>query len=252
MMGTTKRRAACVLGLMLVAAAAPWLMRPTQGPSVAAGPRLDVLVPVAFRDWRVDPDESRVPLDPETQAVIDRIYDQVLARTYVDSSGRYVMLSMVYVRHSDKYTVHRPEICYPGHGFALTREPEPARLRTTPGPVEATRLVARRAWRNEPITYWLVVGGEQTRFGMPLRLLQLRNGFSGAVPDGLLVRISTIGDDEAAQFAVQERFASDLISSLPARDRRYLVGEGAGAAPSSGSSRGAVLPAGAAPPTHLL
>ncbi len=54
---------------------------------------LEIMIPVRFGDWRVD--ESIIPLqvDAETQAMLNKIYNQTLSRTYVNSLGQRVMLS---------------------------------------------------------------------------------------------------------------------------------------------------------------
>jgi EpsI family protein len=218
-------RSLAVLAVMLLSAAMAVWFKPTHlAADMAPKLKLDAIVPKEFAGWTVDPDQFPIPLDPETRATIDRIYDQVLERSYIDARGRIVMLSVVYVTHSEKYTAHRPEVCYPAHGFTVERDSEAVRLKTPAGIIDATRLVARRGSRNEPITYWMILGGEQTRFGMPLRRLQVLSGFSGAIPDGLLVRISTIGADANSEFATQEQFASDLIASVEPDDRQYLLG----------------------------
>lgn len=57
---------------------------------------LEIIIPVKFGDWEID--KSIVPLqvDAETQAKLDKIYNQTLSRTYVNSLGDRVMLSVAY------------------------------------------------------------------------------------------------------------------------------------------------------------
>ncbi len=87
-----------VIGLFMLAAAGMALgLKPTE--KVAdAGPKVDLetLIPKAFGDWKID--ETIVPLlvDPETQAKLDKIYNQTLTRTYVNSQGARIMLSIAY------------------------------------------------------------------------------------------------------------------------------------------------------------
>lgn len=224
-------RAWAVLAVLLVAAAAgAWLKPAHFAADTAARIHLERIVPEAFAGWSIDPDEVPIPLPPDLKAAVDRTYDQVLERTYVDGRGRRVMLSVDYARHSERYNLHRPEVCYPAQGFALVQDPEPVRLTTPGGLIDGTRLVARRAERNEPITYWAVVGAEQTHFGLRERLLEMRFGFGGIVPDGLLVRVSTIGPTAAREFALHEAFIDDLVAALRPADRAILLGAAAGVA----------------------
>jgi EpsI family protein len=225
-MRSTLVRPLAVLAVMLASTAMTVWLRPThRSADTVSKLNLDAIVPKAFAGWTIDPDEFPVPLPPELQAVVDRTYEQVLERTYMDARGRRVMLSMAYTSHSDKsIQIHQPEVCYPAQGFTVEYDSEPVRLQTQAGVVAATRLVARRGTRNEPITYWVIVGGEQTRFGMHMRWLQVRNGLSGAVPDGLLIRVSTVGADASAAFDLQAHFVSDLIANVTSGNRAYLLG----------------------------
>lgn len=227
-MAAARTRAALVLALMLAAAGAGAWLKPARLAADAAGRiQLERIIPSSFAGWRIDPDEVPIPLPPDLRAALDRTYDQVLERTYVDRQGHRVMLSVDYARHSERYNLHRPEVCYPAQGFEVEQEPVPVRLATRGGIIDGTRLVARRAERHEPITYWAVVGAEQTHFGLRERLLEMRYGFGGIVPDGLLVRVSTIGAVPAGEFAVQEAFIDDLVAALGPTDRAVLLGASA-------------------------
>ena len=55
---------------------------------------LEILIPSRFGDWKID--ESIIPLqvDAETQAKLNEIYNQTLSRTYVNSLGERIMLSV--------------------------------------------------------------------------------------------------------------------------------------------------------------
>ncbi len=228
LMAAARTRAALVLALMLAAAGAGAWLKPARLAADAAGRiQLERIIPSSFAGWRIDPDEVPIPLPPDLRAALDRTYDQVLERTYVDRQGHRVMLSVDYARHSERYNLHRPEVCYPAQGFEVEQEPVPVRLATRGGIIDGTRLVARRAERHEPITYWAVVGAEQTHFGLRERLLEMRYGFGGIVPDGLLVRVSTIGAVPAGEFAVQEAFIDDLVAALGPTDRAVLLGASA-------------------------
>ena len=60
---------------------------------------------------------------------------------------------------SDSLQLHHPEVCYTAQGFRVSRT-SPLRLEYSPSepPLKATRLVAQREERIEPITYWMRIG----------------------------------------------------------------------------------------------
>ena len=57
---------------------------------------LETMIPQQFGDWKVD--ETIVPLQvsPDLQAALDKVYNQTLTRTYVNSRDERIMLSIAY------------------------------------------------------------------------------------------------------------------------------------------------------------
>lgn len=219
-------RRAFVAGTMLLATAALGnAARPTRR-LADLGPRLDLeqVIPRRFAAWQVD---ARIPVllpAADVQAKLDLIYNQVLARTFVDDQGRQVMLSIAYGGDQSRGTrAHRPEVCYPAQGFELLAEQ--GGLLPLPGQtIPVRRLVTRLSSRNEPVTYWMVIGEQVVTTGTEQRLAELRYGLRGLVPDGLLVRISTIDRDAGRAYAVQADFAADLTSAIDLSWRPRFVG----------------------------
>ena len=169
-----------------------------------------------------------VPLtpDPEQQGMLEKIYDQTLSRTYINPQGQRVMLSIAYGGEQSKsLQIHLPEVCYVAQGFAMMKEGEGV-LPTRFGEVPVKRLVARLQERNEPITYWITIGNQATRAGVQQKLRRLAYGLSGEIPDGMLVRVSTLGANESAAYRVQDRFVADMLAVMAPRDRARLLGAG--------------------------
>jgi EpsI family protein len=190
---------------------------------------LERLVPARFGTWRID--DSVLPLrpDPGQKAQLDALYDQTLARTYVNDAGQRVMLSIAYGGDQSKQLqLHLPEVCYVAQGFAMLQE-HGGRLATRFGTVPVKRLVARQNARNEPITYWVTIGDRAVMSGVDQKLQRLAYGLRGRIPDGMLVRVSTIDLDAGAAWDVQDRFVNQLLDALPARDRVRLLGAAAAA-----------------------
>ena len=195
-------------------------------PAPAAGPALDLdrLVPVSFADWRVDPELAQVAPAPEVQASLDRIYRQVVSRTYVNGAGERMMLTVAYGGdQSDALKAHRQEACYAAQGFriqGLSHGTLDAAGRSIP----VTRMLAVRGARSEPVTYWFTMG-DRVVMGRAERLaVQLRSGLAGTIPDGMLVRVSSLSRDATAAYAAQQGFVSALLAAMPADGVARLVG----------------------------
>ena len=186
---------------------------------------LATMVPKAFAGWAEDTSIVPIQPPPEMQAVIDETYNQTLVRTYRNASGRRIMLSIAYggAQHEGMNT-HRPEICYPAQGFKIVRESEDGLIQTQLKPLPVRRLVALQGARNEPITYWLVVGDELTWFGIGHKLTTLKYGLTGRIPDGMLVRVSSIDGNVDEAFKGQELFVSEMIAALAPEHQARLLG----------------------------
>ena len=189
---------------------------------------LEQMIPSRFGEWVIDP--SVVPLapDPEQQGMLEKIYDQTLSRTYINPAGQRVMLSIAYGGDQSKsLQLHLPEVCYVAQGFQMVKENDGA-LPTRFGELPVKRLVARLHERNEPITYWITIGEHATKVGVQAKLRKLAYGLTGEVPDGMLVRISTIQGNDALAYQVQDRFVAEMLAVMAPRDRTRLLGAGLG------------------------
>jgi len=185
---------------------------------------LEQLIPQRFGGWSVD--RSVVPLTPDAgqQEMIAALYDQTLARTYINDAGQRVMLSIAYGGdQSRQLQLHLPEVCYVAQGFQVVGE-APGALATRFGELPVKRLVARQNARNEPITYWITIGDKAVMSGLGQKYQRFVYGLSGRIPDGMLVRVSTIGPDVAQAYRVQGRFVNQMLDALSPRDRTRLLG----------------------------
>ena len=190
--------------------------------------KLADVVPQAFGDWSIDHSIVPVPPSPELQQTIDETYDETLALTFRNRAGQRVMLSLAYGRNQHKgMNTHRPEVCYPAQGFKVVQGATLGTVQAMGQREAVTRLVAAAGNRNEPITYWLLVGDQITHFGYDQRAVAIRYGLRGIIPDGVLVRVSSIERDDAAAFDLQARFIQDMLAAVtPARRPRLLGAAG--------------------------
>ena len=91
--------------------------------------------------------------------------------------------------------------------------------------IPVTRMVAVRADRIEPVTYWFTMG-DRVVLGRAERLeTQLASGLRGRVLDGMLVRVSSLSPDARQAFASQQSFATALFSAMPPATAARFVGE---------------------------
>lgn len=214
----------CVLMIsaMLLALA----LKPTQRMADQLPPlSLSQAIPEKFADWDLDKNIIPVSQSADVQAKLDELYSQTLARTYTNSKGQRVMLSIAYGadQSGDGNQVHRPEFCYTAQGFHLISNII-GDLSTQYGTLPVRRLLAVQGNRNEPITYWVTVGDKATLPGINRKLNQLAYGLTGTVPDGMLVRVSSIDSDSANAYKLQEAFIRDLLQVMPAQDRARVAG----------------------------
>ncbi|NDP47078.1 MAG: EpsI family protein [Sulfuriferula multivorans] len=187
---------------------------------------LETLIPAQFGDWKVDETIATLLVSPELQKVIEETYSQTLTRTYVNGEGKRIMLSIAYGgSHGEGMQTHRPEVCYPAQGFQVVKNTQPAMLSTQYGELPIKRLVAAQGPRNEPITYWVVVGDQQTQFGWRMKLAQMRYTLTGVVPDGMLVRVSSIDRDEKDAYENQADFIQAMFASMRDSERERITGK---------------------------
>lgn len=224
-MKSLRAKAAIVLAAMLLALAGAHAWRPTQRladtrPKV----NLETLFPRSFGDWTVDAHMPVQLISPDTQAVLDKIYNQTLSRTYVNRQGERIMLSVAYGGdQSDATRAHRPEVCYPAQGFQILSGRDGA-IDLGGQKLRVRHLLSRLGGRVEPISYWIMVGNRVTLSGTEQKLAQLSYSTRGVVPDGMLVRVSSISGDEAMAYEMHQRFVAQLSLALTGGLRSQVFG----------------------------
>jgi EpsI family protein len=189
---------------------------------------LEQAVPRSFGAWRMAEHQGQGVVNPQTQALLDQLYSQTLSRIYVDEKGYAVMLSVAYGDDQrGGLRAHMPDVCYPAQGFLLL-DRSSAEIGTAQGMLPVRRLLTRQGSRQEPLTYWFNFGATALRTDSPLerRLIEIRLGLTGQVPDGILMRVSSIDADVPRAYAQQERFVRDMVEALPPTVRGRMAGVG--------------------------
>lgn len=219
------RTAIVLFALMLIASISTYALKPTQFlAQIQPLGKLANLVPMQFGDWRGIEVDSLVVPDPQMLATLNTIYSETLSRTYTDSKGRRIMLSIAYGDDQrDGMDVHYPEVCYPAQGFRAKEESR-ADIVTPHGIIHVKRLEMVMDARNEPITYWTMVGEYQTGKGIAKKINEMRYSFSGIIPDGMLVRVSSISSDPEQAYRDHEDFIQAMLGALSPQARKRLAG----------------------------
>jgi EpsI family protein len=224
---TSRGRAGLVALLMLVTAMFSVFAVPDE--SLADARRkidLEASVPRHFGAWRVDPTVIPLPPSPDQDALMSRIYEQVLSRTYVNGRGERVMLSMTYgSRQTQQLRAHRQEVCYRAQGFNVSGV-QRSSSRVLGAEVPLTRMVAQLGPRVEPVTYWFTMGDRVVLTYLDREAAQFKYLLSGYVPDGFLVRLSSLNRNADQAFSQHLAFAEELLREVDPELRARLIGSG--------------------------
>jgi len=221
------RRDLLIGGASLAAAGAAYARMPRHPLMLIGQDELDKIIPLKVDNWTYETASGLVLPPPDQLARL--LYDQQVARSYTSPDDLPVMLLLAYgSSQSGMLQIHRPEICYPASGFHLTE------TQVTSIPLAANHAIASRSFtassdtRVEQVLYWTRIGELVPTSWVGQRLAVVRSNLQGQIPDGLLVRLSTVSDDAAHAQATLKKFARAMIEAMPAARQRMLIGPTAG------------------------
>jgi EpsI family protein len=212
-----------LMGAALTATAAFAFVRE---PRVTMAPlktgELEGMIPPRIGQWSFETKSGLVlpPDDPLSKS----LYSDVLTRVYVSEDRPPVMLLIAYSNtQNGMLQVHRPEVCYPAGGYSLSKT-QTKLLDISPGiHIPARFFSAESAWRTEQVMYWTRIGDESPTSWVDQRTAVVRANLKRIIPDGILVRISTVLPDYANAEPVLAEFASTMVRQLPSSGRKLLV-----------------------------
>lgn len=185
---------------------------------------IEQIFPKAFGGWHVDTNVPVSIVSPDMEAMLKSLYAQTISRTYIGPTGERIMLSVAYGGdQSDATRAHRPDVCYPAQGFDILSNVD-ARIDVGQAELPVRHMLAKQGQRIEPVTFWFVVGEYTAVSGQQQKIAQLRYGVRGVIPDGMLVRVSSINPDAVAAYQDQARFIADLRASLPQPSKLRVFG----------------------------
>ena len=207
-----------LLGLVFgsAAAVAAWRL-PRKRLDYLGQQKLDDLVPKTIGRWKFVA-ASGLVVPPEDQ-LSRTLYSQLLTRVYSDGENPPVMLLIAQsAGQTGILQVHRPETCYPASGYQISAVTEHD-IEVGPSALTTNSLSATNEGMTENIIYWTRVGDRIPTTWKQQKLDTAEANLRGIIPDAVLVRISTVNNDEAAGRATLDAFTKMLIASVP-RSRR--------------------------------
>jgi EpsI family protein len=185
---------------------------------------LETLIPKHFGQWNLDDTVVPIKVSPDVQAELNVLYNQTLARTYTNSTGERVMLSIAYGDDQDRtMQVHRPEVCYAAQGFIINNMTK-STIDANGTKLPVMKMVATQGQRIEPIIYWVMIGNAVVRGNLEQGFARLKYGLGGKIPYGILIRVSTISANELQSYSTEEQFVHDMLISIPETHRKILTG----------------------------
>ena len=188
------------------------------------GFQLEALVPAQFGGWHVDTRVVPIAPTPDEQQNLDKLYGQIVSRAYVNERGERMMLVVAYGGdQSDSLKAHRQEVCYAAQGFTV-RDLHSDVLKVQGSSVPLVRMHAQKDSRSEPVSYWFTMGDHVVIGRLDRLMAQIGYGLAGKIPDGLLVRVSSLSRDVPASYAAQDDFIRALLSTLAPTERQRLAG----------------------------
>jgi EpsI family protein len=224
--GSTRRQI-ILGGAALATAGVAWARTPRISTAMIDPKKIEAIVPLKVGGWSYETKSGLVLPPPDQLAA--QLYDQVVTRVYGSDTDLPVMLLIAYGSSQDgMLQVHRPEVCYPASGYTLSETRDIA-IPLPPGKasIPARAFTAVGQQRTEQLIYWTRVGTRFPRSWTEQRLAVVKDNLRGMIPDGVLVRISTVSDNVPDSRALLERFAAQLVETAPALGKALLIGRGA-------------------------
>lgn len=223
---SVSRRDLLVGGACLAVAGAAYARMPRRRLASIPKDHLTALAPDRIADWHYETASGIVLPPPDELARL--LYDQQVTRAYTSDKHPSVMLVMAYgSSQGGMLQVHRPEICYPASGFRLTETLTEALPVGNGHTIPVRAFTATSDTRVEQVMYWTRIGDALPTSWTSQRVAIMESNLLGAVPDGLLVRLSTVGEDVTVSRTVLAEFARAMLATVGPTGRRQLLGASA-------------------------
>ena len=182
---------------------------------------IEKLIPTTIGGWTFETTSGLVLPPPD--ALMDRLYDETLTRVYSRPESPAIMMLIAYGSVQDGLLqLHRPEVCYPVGGYQLTQT-QIENFDLSPNTrIPIRTFTAASPGRVEQVMYWTRVGSVMPTTWAEQRWAVVRANLKGDIPDGMLVRISTVDGNMATSIPLMQDFVRDLAKALSPSTQRLL------------------------------
>lgn len=196
--------------------------QPTKHVDYLGKNKLDQILPEKLGKWTFV-SSSGLVVPPEDQ-LSQALYSQLLTRVYATESGTPIMLLVAQsASQTGILQIHRPEFCYTAGGYELSPS-APHMVSLGGSTVPALTISATLLGRTEQIVYWTRIGQHLPLSWRQQRMAVAMDNLRGIIPDAVMVRVSTYGNDKAAALAEVDDFIRAMIESVAPQARRVLIG----------------------------
>jgi EpsI family protein len=221
----TLRRDLLIGAACLAGAGAAEALIPRRRVSLLGATTVASIVPMQIPGWTAR-DVTDLVAPKEEDSLASRIYGETVGRVYRQSStGAEVMMLLAHGdTQSDDLQLHRPEVCYPAFGYAITQNQDASIALGAGAIIPGRDLLAVAPDRRETILYWSRLGEYFPTNRSEQHLDRFRTALKGIVADGILARFSVEQIEPAEATAIMQTFVPALIKAVAPAHRPALIG----------------------------
>jgi EpsI family protein len=186
---------------------------------------LKSMLPTKFATW-VRIDNHLLQQDKVISADENPEINRVAEAIYFGKNNQRIMISLSYGENQldSRFNAHRPEYCYKAQGFTTSSSKDES-ISIANSSFKVRTLLAEKNGRREQITYWMTMSGQPILPGLSRLIQQVKNGLFGKIPDGYLIRVSSLGGNYEEASASHRAFLNDWLKSLPQNLKIMLIGK---------------------------
>ncbi len=164
-------------------------------------------------------------VNPIQESVLNKLYAETLGVNLLSSDDKVLMVSIAYGRaHGDGLSVHEPDLCYPSQGFSVLEQRKYLLKIDDKRSVVVRYMKTKRGDRVEPLIYWTTIGDEVYVGKLQRKVKEFEYAVNNIIPDGLVVRVSTLGNDTDASINLMNDFVRQWYRALPEDKRKRYFG----------------------------
>ena len=217
------RRHVFIGGLFAGVAAVSYARMPRRPAKRVLPGTVEALMPNQVGTWTFASSSGVILPPPDITA--DRIYDNIVTRTYTAPDKSPVMLVIAYSNVQDgMLQIHRPEFCYTAGGFELSPTDDIEIADSAGDRYGANAFIATSRDHKERVLYWTRIGQSFPQSWAQQKLAVVKSNLQMMTPDGLLVRLSMTEDDRGRGLQMLEQFIAEFDRAAVPKLREILFG----------------------------